>query len=158
MTLEEARLSIENLEKKIADLKESIHLIEKEPIAWIPEMDECYYHIQGDCAVHVYDFDGCEYDVRAYSYGNCFKTQQRAEQVSEKFRMLLKLEQYHDMFCPDYVPDWDNYLDKKFYVCYDHRDKSWKYDYSFNRASYSQVYFDSFETVQKVCELLNTEN
>lgn len=158
MTLEEARLSIENLEKKIADLKESLCSIENEPVAWVPKIGDEYYNILGDGSIHAYDFEGGEYDECACCYGNCFKTAQRAKQVAEKFRMLLKLEQYHDMFCPDYVPDWDDSDKRKYFVYYDSDRETWFCGHRRTLKSYTEVYFDSFETVQKVCELLNTEN
>ena len=68
--------------------------------------------------------------------------------------MLLKLERYHDMFCPDYVPDWSS-DDAKYVVCYDEVGKQWDCERSFIIRYATQVYFDSRETAQKVCYFLN---
>ena len=58
------------------------------------------------------------------------------------------------MFCHDYVPDWSS-DDAKFIVDYDEGEKQWGCDRIFLIRDATQVYFDSKETAQKVCDLLN---
>ena len=103
------------------------------------------------------DFCDDDFDNRVIKSNNCFRTKERAEEAAKKIRMLLKLERYHDMFCPDYVPDWSS-DDVTFIVDYDEREKQWGCDMIFLIRDAAQVYFDSKETAQKVCDLLNGED
>jgi len=61
------------------------------------------------------------------------------------------------MFCPEYVPDWSS-DDGKYIVIYDEVEKQWLCDVIFLIRDAVQVYFDSEETTQKVCDLLNGED
>lgn len=97
-----------------------------------------------------------EIDNERYNAGNCLPTKGRVEQVAEKIKMLLKLERYHDMFCPDYVPDWENHT-QKYYVFYNFDNERWEYNFHVSWKTVTQVYFDSEEAAQKVCDLLNRE-
>lgn len=132
---------------------------EEESKPWKPEIGESYYYVD---SVHMttdfFYWDGDEYDYVRYNAGNCFSTKERAEQVAEKIKMLLKLEQYHDMFCPDYVPDWSSRVERKHYVYYDTLEKQWEHGHANHCKDAAQVYFDSKETTQKVCDLLNRED
>jgi hypothetical protein len=161
--------SIEELLSEIKEIKESnrtndqrIAVLEaevkklEEPKPWKPKNGERYYYIGRTTGV-LYSYWTCsDADVVCYRIGNCFPTEERAKQVSEKIKMLLKLELYHDMFCPDYVPDWRSNMHKH-YVFYNKDKKKWDIDWSVNLKRSTEVYFDSEETAQEVCDLLNWE-
>ncbi|MDD6375028.1 MAG: hypothetical protein PUG07_04450, partial [Ruminococcus sp.] len=80
----------------------------------------------------------------------------RAEQVADKMRLLLRLEQLHDMLCPDYVPDWEKEKDK-FCLCYHHEGKQWSVESWLFFESQGFVWFDTFENAEKAAEILNKE-
>lgn len=70
--------------------------------------------------------------------------------------MLLRLEQLHDMLCPDYVPDWkDDRL--KFYVYFDHEQGSLNITASSFCDALSLVTFETRENAEKAAEILNKE-
>lgn len=158
-----------DIKKKLEDLKaeflgkleelkreEEMQKKQKEPKPWKPESGEEYFTIANgvDAVKYIYCGDGID-EVNIPS-GNCFKTKKRAEQVAKKMRMLLRLEQLHDMLCPDYVPDWkDDRL--KFYVYFDH--EQGKYDTSCSTGIENQcmVVFDTNENAEKAAEILNKE-
>lgn len=96
-------------------------------------------------------------DKRNFRIGNCFPTEARAEQVAEKMRLLLRLEQLHDMLCPDYVPDWSNEDEHKFYLFYDGKASNWKYTYWSAFDFRVGEYFDTEENAEKAAEILNKE-
>lgn len=95
-------------------------------------------------------------DKAAYENNNYFKTKQRAQEVADKINFLLKLERLHDIYCPDYVPDWGNdtetyiipygMIKKRYFVSCVHA--CWTITY---------VYFPTREIAQKVCDILNKE-
>lgn len=156
MNNEELMEKISELEQQIKDLKDSINISENEPVEWIPEYGEYYYNISGNGYINRYKFYGTGYDKLSSGYGNCFRTKQRAEQLAKKIRVLFRIERYHDMFCPDYKPDWNNRNEPKFYVYYDNNDEVWTFTHSLI-YELPVVYFDSLDTVQKVCNILNNE-
>jgi len=144
-------------DQRITELEAELKKLEEsEP--WKPEFGELYYSCAVGCGVFVNSFrwSYCEISYGLYNAGNCFPTKERAEQVAEKIRLLLKLERYHDMFCPDYVPDWKDSTHNHC-ICHDEYNNKWKNALSILASSPSGVYFDSEETAQKVCDLLNRE-
>lgn len=155
MNNKEIMEKISELEQQIAELKESAQK-QYEPKAWKPKAGEDYWYISESMSATNADFCEDDFDNRVIKSNNCFPTKERAEKVAKKIRMLLKLERYHDMFCPDYVPDWSS-DDAKFIVDYDEGEKQWGCDRIFLIRDATQVYFDSKETAQKVCDLLNGE-
>lgn len=127
----------------------------EEPKPWKPEVGEKYFVAVEDGAdvVQYWEDSIDEFNIR---FGNCFRTKERAEQVARKIRLLLRLEQLHDMLCPDYVPDWkDDRL--KFYVYFDHEQGSLNITASSFCDALSLVTFETRENAEKAAEILNKE-
>lgn len=156
MNNKEIMEKISELEQQIAELKEAAQK-QGEPKAWEPDVEEKYWYISEWLSATSTKFCNGNFDNRLIKSNNCFRTKERSEEVAKKIRMLLKLERYHDMFCPDYVPDWSS-DDEKYVLGYDEVGKQWDYDMFFISGGAAQVYFDSKETAQKVCDLLNGED
>ena len=156
MNNKEIMEKISELEQQIAELKEAAQK-QDEPKAWEPDVEEKYWYISEWLSATSTKFCNGNFDNRLIKSNNCFRTKERSEEVAKKIRMLLKLERYHDMFCPDYVPDWSS-DDTKHIVDYDEGEKQWGCDRIFLIRDATQVYFDSKETAQKVCDLLNGED
>lgn len=146
---------VDELKQRAINLKAKLEKSE-ELKAWKPENHEEYWFVTSDGIAIRTCWDDFGGDKSNYNLGNCFPTEERAEQVAEKFRTLLKLERCHDMFCPDFVPDWDD-DSEKYYVYYLTRTNQWNYDVIHTCMDAVQVYFDSEETVAEVCDLLNQE-
>lgn len=143
---------------KLEELKreEEMQKKQEEPKPWKPERGEEYFTIENGVDVVRYIYIGDDIDESCILSGNYFPTRERAEQVAKKIRLLLLLEQLHDMLCPDYVPDWkDDRL--KFYVYFDH--EQGKYDTSCSTGIENQcmVVFDTNENAEKAAEILNKE-
>lgn len=123
---------------------------------WKPEVEEGYFYIGNTLGIGEY-FNGGDYiDDKLITAGNCFRTKERAEQVAKKMRLLLRLEQLHDILCPDYVPDWEKEKDK-FCLCYHHEGKQWSVESWLFFESQGFVWFDTFENAEKAAEILNKE-
>jgi hypothetical protein len=129
---------------------------QEEPKPWKPERGEEYFAVEDVADVVPYTY--CEDSIDEYNIqlGNCFRTKERAEQVTKKMRLLLRLEQLHDMLCPDYEPDWNNDGELKFCLAHYCDDDCWFVDY-FNVTQYPTVYFDTNENAEKAAEILNKE-
>jgi hypothetical protein len=101
--------------------------------------------------------DAGRYDKPWYDNNNYFYTAERAQEVADKINFLLKLERFHDTFCPDYVPDWNNFDEGKITIFYHSKKK--RYDVQpYNHIKHTTlVFFPSLEIAQKVCDILNKE-
>lgn len=130
---------------------------QEEPKPWKPERGEKYFTIEN--SFYAFQYTYCEdiIDEPKILSGNCFRTEERAEQVAKKMRLLLRLEQLHDMLCPDYVPDWSNEDEHKFYLFYDGKAGNWKYTYWSAFDFRVGEYFDTEENAEKAAEILNKE-
>ena len=96
------------------------------------------------------------FDESMFRNNNYFHTKERAEEVADKINFLLKLERLHDTFCPDYKPDWGDER-FKWYILFERTDKQYVTNWSTRYEKCATVYFDSKETAEKVCEILNKE-
>lgn len=123
---------------------------------WKPEVGEKYFVAVEDGAdVVQYCEDSIdEFNIR---FGNCFRTKERAEQVARKIRLLLRLEQLHDMLCPDYVPDYEDDDEVKYHVYFNHLQGKYNISCSTSRENPCMVAFDTKENIEKAAEILNKE-
>lgn len=127
---------------------------QEEPKPWKPEHGEKYFSVGSSTDVFKYIYYNDYADEPKILSGNYFRTKERAEQVAEKMRLLLRLEQLHDMLCPDYVPDWkDDRL--KFYVYFDHEQGGLNITASSFCDALSLVTFETRENAEKAAEILN---
>lgn len=129
---------------------------QEEPKPWKPDYGDKYYYVDEDLVVDYYTYNDYVADGHKSEVGNCFRTEARAEQVADKMRLLLRLEQLHDMLCPNYEPDWEKEKDK-FCLCYHHEGKQWSVESWLFFESQGFVWFDTFENAEKAAEILNKE-
>lgn len=134
---------------------------EKEkPVFERAEKGEEYYTIEknitGKFVSRSLTEENISFDKNYFENNNYFRTKKRAEEVADKINFLLKLERLHDTFCPDYKPDWNDER-FKWYVLFDCTDKEYITNWTTCANERVMVYFDSGETVKKVCDILNKE-
>lgn len=124
---------------------------------WIPEVGEQYFAVADGADVTRFTYCGDSIDESNIQFGNCFQTKKRAEQVAEKVRLLLRLEQLHDMLCPDYVPDFGS-GEATYCLYYDYSSSHWATEgwYDCN-CRVNGPYFDTLENAEKAAEILNKE-
>lgn len=159
-----------DIEKKMEALKaeflEKLEALEKEAEMqkkpaesepWIPTYGDKYYYIDDDFGVDYYICDDYISDGYKIEVGNCFRTEERAEQVAKKMRLLLRFEQLHDMLCPDYVPDFGS-GEATYCLYYDYSSSRWAVEgwYDCN-CRVNGPYFDTEENAEKAAEILNKE-
>ena len=143
---------------KLEELKreEEMQKKQKEWKPWKPEYREEYFTIANGVDAVPYIYCGDDIDEVNIRFGNCFRTKERAEQVAKKMRLLLRLEQLHDMLCPDYVPDWENY-GQKFLVYFNHAENRWHIGASNAFELRCATYFETEENAEKAEKILNKE-
>ena len=129
---------------------------QEEPKPWMPDYGDKYYYVDEDLGVDYYTYNDYVADGHKSEVGNCFRPEARAEQVAKRMRLLLRLQQLHDMLCPDYVPDWENY-GQKFLVYFNHAENRWHIGFSNAFELRCATYFDTEENAEKAAEILNKE-
>lgn len=129
---------------------------QEEPKPWKPERGEEYFAVEDVADVVPYTY--CEDSIDEYNIqlGNCFRTKERAEQVTKKMRLLLRLEQLHDMLCPGYEPDW-NSKEEKLCLFYNRWAGYWQGKKVWAFEEYPTAYFDTEENLIKAMEILEKE-
>ena len=130
---------------------------QEEPKPWKPKDGEDYFYIGIDFTIDSWENVDDDTDKRNFRIGNCFPTEERAEQVAEKMRLLLRLEQLHDMLCPDYVPDYEDDDEVKSHVYFDNSLDRYDISYSTRRENPCMVAFDTKKNALKAAEILNKE-
>ena len=156
--MKDIEIRIKELEDELNELREKVEEQKEqgEPKPWKPEAKEEYFYVYSNLETGRYfNFDD-PVDDKLIKVGNCFKTRERAKQVAKKMRLLLRLEQLHDMLCPDYVPDWkDSRL--KYRVYFSHFQGKYGVNCSNNIEDPCVVVFDTNENAEKAAEILNKE-
>ena len=151
-------LKAEFLGKLEALRKEAEAQKEREALKpWMLEFGERYFFINVEFEAESRLAGAIPFaDRRIISNGNCFRTEERARQVAEKMRLLLRLEQLHDMLCPDYVPDWES-DETKLCVYFNHEQGNWSISCSTVCENLCVVVFDNYKNACKAAEILNKE-
>ena len=121
-----------------------------------PKLGEKYFYIGQFGGAILDTFTQHPTDIARKNLGNFFPTEERAEQVAKKMRLLFRLEQLHDMICPDYVPDWES-DEAKFYVYFSHIQNNWRVSFSTAWWYPCMVVFDTEKNALKAAEILNKE-
>ena len=144
---------LEEMQKEAEEQKK-----QEELKPWKPEYQHGYFAIEGT-AFKVERYTNFEDDIDklTISSGNCFPAKERAEQVARKIRLLLQLEQLHDVLCPDYVPDYEDDDEVKSHVYFDHSLERYDISYSTRRENPCMVAFDTKKNALKAAEILNKE-
>ena len=138
---------------KLEELKKEAEMQKKQE-EW--KFGEKYFYISQSGRVICEMFTEHRTDIARKNFGNFFRTRERAEQVAEKMRLLLRLEHLHDMLCPDYVPDWEG--DRlKFQIYFSHSQGEYGKSCSTGIESPCMAVFDTEENAEKAAEILNKE-
>ena len=167
---EKGNIEMNDIEKKLEALKAEflgkLEALEKEakmqkkqeePKPWKPAYGQNYFALSGNFTACKCTNYGERFEEYPISIGNCFPTEARAEQVAEKMRLLLRLEQLHDMLCPDYVPDYEDDDEVKYHVYFNHLQGKYNISCSTSRENPCMVAFDTKENIEKAAEILNKE-
>lgn len=123
------------------------------------EQHKNYYSITIDerinCSVYREEYWGV--DDNHFDNNNYFYTRERAQEVANKIKFLLKLERLHDIYCPDYKPSWNSFPERKYFVLFGYETKKWEVNWYQSFSPSGIVYFPTEEIAQKVCDILNKE-
>lgn len=118
---------IANLERENYKLKRKLEELQKEKEQpkqknkkWVPQIDGVYYMVDNGGGIQELDWEDMEYDQWRLSQGNCFETEEQAEQYLENLKTKAELKALADELNGDEVIDWIDESQKKFNIYYDY--------------------------------------
>ena len=145
--------TIERLEMQIEELKAEVERLKNEEAL---KRTEHYYflNIDGDGDFYIDENDdGITTDY--YDNWNYFLSEESSERFLSAVEELKVLQHYHEMYCPNYIPNWNDEDEIKWYVFFNKALDRYQYSYDTYDFRLNEIYFDSEETVRKVCNRLN---
>ena len=135
------------IEEKIKQIEQTLEELKKE-IKQSEESDfrrkaigEYYYYLRilgGELDISKTCEEHTDYDISCFENNDYFHTEERANEVLEKIKFLLKTERFYDMYCSDYIPNWKS-SKSKYYVRYSNVNNRFGTDYNVIR-NYSENY------------------
>lgn len=115
---------------------------------------EAYWLSQGGGVDYTYN--GYEFNKNNSHPYHCYPTYGYAELAQKIKDFNDKLLAFKWCYDRDYEPDWNNYEQDKYSICYNR--KCNKYDFDCNQYyNFNHVYFSSLKVAQQCCDWLNKE-
>lgn len=158
MTIKELENQISNLQTELEKLKQAEKEKKKEEKnklrPWRAGFEEFYYTVDADGEVFewVENRDDCDDEI--YEYGNYYRSRELAEQDAKKLKLRNRIRQYRDVLCENYKY---NPCKSNWYIVF--CNELVKYGVVSTTAieEIGQIYFDTQEHAQQVCDILNAE-
>lgn len=127
------------LQNQIEELKKVE--IEEDDKGWKPNYGDDYYFISGHGCIEIDNWQDWDVDTRRYDMGNCFKTQEEAEFMVEKLKVIAELKRFTSK------KHWN--IDESQWELYvDHPESGEQCKLSINAWSYEQGSEFQFDTRQ----------
>ena len=146
--------TIERLERQIEELKAELERLKNDEKEL--ERIEHYYFINvdgdGDFCIDEND-DGMTTEL--YNNMNYFLSEDSAKRFNSALYELRRLQHLHEIYCSDYIPNWNDEEEEKWLVFFNKKECMYQYAYSTKCYRLNEIYFDSEETARKVCDRLN---
>ena len=141
-------------------LADDWEVVEEKRQYWKPKKDEKYYFITA------YEYDVCVMDDmndevivddNRINMGNCFKTEEEAEHMVEKLKVIHELQKFAYENNEGEI-DWKNFNQCKYYLVYDTKDEDLYVDYSIQCESEPfNIYFTSSKIAKRAIEAVGED-
>lgn len=127
---------------------------------WEPELDEKYYIIGVDGSIGYNNYDGDCADKRLMAIGNCFQTEEQAEFMAEKLKVIHELEKFAFENNEKEI-DWDDINQAKYHLVGVFGDKGNNYikicsTFMLKELPFN-IYFISEEIARKAIETIGED-
>lgn len=152
MTNKELREKIVRLESELAGVKEKIEGLKNEVNSggvFKPDDGQEYWLITGSGGVRDDFWGDYAIDYDYYSIGNCFPTEEAAKDTVRALKLIQKARESQG----GYTPDWENWGQCKYYLCFDKGYLDIKASTSLNTAPTFGFWGD-----KSICEQFASEN
>lgn len=155
--MNKVKVNLDNLtEEEIAELLKLIEKANKpKSKVWKPERGETYYCSWGGIVYNNYcnsDF----IDNNRYAIGNCFKTEEEAQNAVERLKIRAELQRYADEH-NDKPIDWKDTNQKKWHIFFNYNEGTLKYNFFYWIKDCFQIYFSSEEIAKAAVQSVGEE-
>lgn len=129
-------------------------VVEENKKWWEPELDDKYYIISSDGSIDYNNYD-CDYDDKRFmAIGNCFQTEEQAEFMAEKLKVIHELEKFAYENNEEEI-DWNDTNQEKLYLTMNYTDKCIDVFYTYSWIySPSNIYFTSKKIAKEAIETI----
>ena len=150
-------MTIEELEKQIANLQEEIRKLKEIKSAESRRMDkdEQYYLISigGDIIKVIENYTPV--DTGLFQFGNYYYSKELAERDLDEKRLRNRIRLFHDTLCEGYQFESNKC---NWYIYYSLTEMEYCVSWSSSSKLIGTVYFDTEKHARQVCDILNTES
>lgn len=155
MTIEQIEQRIDALKSeqdKLAAELERLKIEKSEVKPWRAEKGEDYYAIndQGNSLRYHEIYD--EFNDKIFAFGNYYRTRELAVQDSNDLALRGHIRQLRDALCEGYR---FNPLEENYYIQYSHTADYFYVECAKTDVSIAEIFFDTLEHAQQVCDILN---
>ena len=162
MTKEEIKQEIEQIQKQLETLQEKLNNQNDEvpDILSFEKGEKCYYMgTTGDIIDDEY-FDDNDYtDMMCALNRRFFKTRAYAEMFSDKAQFIANLLHFKYLYDRDYKPNWDDWLEYKYFIYYDNlMHRYCQCGTAHRTCRHETIYFSSEEIAKKCADWLNKKH
>lgn len=154
--MNELKVNFENLTAE--ERAELLKLVEKankpKSKVWKPENREEYYFIWGR-GITDGVWSGYDIDENRYSIGNCFKTEEEAQNAVERLKIRAELQRFADEH--NEPIDWKNRNTAKWYIRFNYDDEIVEWSPVRTARDTFQIYFSSEEVARAAVQAVGEE-
>ena len=139
-------------------LAEDWEVVEEPKIKdWEPKKGDTYYYIGSVGTILNYDYREDISDAALLNIGNCFKTEEDAKHMVEKFKVIRELQKFANENNEEKI-DWKNKTQCKYYLVYDTKDEDLYVDYTaYSKREPFNIYFTSFKVAKRAIEAVGED-
>ena len=154
MTQQEYENKIKELEKQIEELKMA-KIEEPQPKRWKPEDKETYWLI--DCGGDIKDvlWHNDKFDNWCYLTGNCFKTEEEAEEYKKQIEYTARYKNYIEEHSEPL--DWND-KDNKYMACFNFDDNKIDVDCYYISKNQGAVYASNEQVIWNAIKEIGEDN
>lgn len=162
ITKEELKQEIEQIQKQLDTLQEKLNNQNDEvpDILSFEKGEKCYYMGTTGDILEEESFDDNDYtNMMCALNRRFFKTREYAEMFSDKAQFIADLLHFKYLYDRDYKPNWNDWLEYKYYICYDSLMGRYFSSSTSRRINHTEtIYFSSEEIAKKCANWLNKKH
>ena len=124
---------------------------------WKPNIGENYFFITSSLEVNKFTNEGDMVDESIISSYNCFKTEEEAKHMVEKFKVIRELQKFANENNEKEI-DWNDAKQYKQFLIYDIEHKKVCIDYkTYVKSEPFNIYFTSFDIARKAIKTIGED-
>lgn len=141
---------IKNLKAQLAEMQDEPEIPEFPKF----ERGETYWYVDEEFELHKGSHSGYVGENGDNNLYNAFHTEAYTKEFADKCKLIAMMLHCKWYLCPNYVSDFKNSNEEKYYVYYDVCDEKYTTDWRCATIN-NEVFFDTKENAQKAADWLN---